>query len=179
MEKEQYLVKFSGDLTDYINSSEKNGEKFWVDYDMWRDFLAFRITIPEGKSFLQIKETLSRMGVPGVHKEGESPTLFQTCHILQKKNNFYIVHFKELLILDGKSINLSWNDLRRRLSIIMRLYSWGLIDMTLKDAEYYSTRRDDYEKVSLKTVRYAEKDKWNFVTKYTIGSKNTEKRNEQ
>ena len=58
------------------------------------------ITLKEPDDFLKVKETLTRIGVASK----KSNTLFQSCHILHKQGKYYIVHFKELFMLDGKKL---------------------------------------------------------------------------
>ena len=72
------------------------------------------VTFPEKDDFLKIRETLTRIGVLS-RKEQE---LYQSCHILHKRGKYYITHFKELFILDGKPSNLDENDIGRRNTII-------------------------------------------------------------
>ena len=79
------------------------------------------VTFPEKDDFLKIRETLTRIGVAS-RKEQE---LYQSCHILHKRGKYYITHFKELFILDGKPSNLDENDIGRRNTII-NLYSSGI-----------------------------------------------------
>lgn len=50
--------------------------------------------------FSKIKETLTRIGVCS-SEQYEQKILYQTCHILHKKGRYFILHFKELLKLDG------------------------------------------------------------------------------
>ena len=52
--------------------------------------------------FRKIRETLTRIGVSS-RKEKK---LFQSCHILHKQGKYYIVHFKQMFALDGKSSNM-------------------------------------------------------------------------
>ena len=55
----------------------------------------------DSDTFLKIKETLTRLGIAS-RKTGEKPTLWQSCHILHKRGKYYIVHFKQMFLLDGK-----------------------------------------------------------------------------
>ena len=91
----------------------------WTKDDM------VEVTLKEPDDFLKIRETLTRIGVAS-RKERK---LYQSCHILHKKGQYYIVHFKELFALDGKKANLSENDLQRRNRIIKLLSDWGLVEI--------------------------------------------------
>jgi hypothetical protein len=121
------------------------------------------VKLRNAEDFLKVRETLSRIGLAS-KKEN---TLYQSCHILHKQGKYYIVHFKELFLLDGKDSSLSEGDVARRNRIIHLLDEWELIEIV------------DYTKVEdpiaplnqIKIIPFKEKDKWNLVTKYTIGSK--------
>lgn len=75
-------------------------------------------------TFLTIKETLSRIGIPNFKKH----ELYQSAHILHKKGRYYIIHFKQLFMLDGKcsDSNFSAEDKLRTIKIAMMLEQWGL-----------------------------------------------------
>ena len=75
--------------------------------------------------FLKVRETLTRIGVAS-RKEKK---LFQSCHILHKQGRYFIVHFKELFALDGKSANISDNDIERRNTIAQLLSDWNLVEV--------------------------------------------------
>jgi len=73
--------------------------------------------------FLKVRETLTRIGVAS----RKDKTLYQSCHILHKRGKYYIVHFKELFGLDGKSTDFTDNDLSRRNAITKLLAEWNLV----------------------------------------------------
>lgn len=128
--------------------------------DILKDFIEIRQVNED--EFLKIKETLTRIGVPSYRTN----TLYQSCHILHKKNRYYICHFKELFKLDGRPTNMSNEDRLRRNAIANRLQAWGLCEI-LND----TMTDDDDTKSRLKVVKYSEKHKWNLESKYTIGAK--------
>ena len=68
----------------------------------WSPGTMLEVTLNEPDDFLKIRETLTRMGVAS-RKDNK---LFQSCHILHKQGRYFIVHFKELFLLDGKPSNL-------------------------------------------------------------------------
>ena len=72
----------------------------------WNPDQMVEVTLNEPDDFLKVRETLTRIGVAS-RKEKK---IYQSCHILHKQGRYYIVHFKELFALDGKSANLSIND---------------------------------------------------------------------
>ena len=95
---------------------EENNIITWTPADM------LEVTIAEPDDFLKVRETLTRIGVAS-RKENK---LFQSCHILHKQGRYFIVHFKELFMLDGKKSNLEQSDLERRNTIATLLSDWGL-----------------------------------------------------
>lgn len=131
--------------------------------EQWFD-QAIEIFLPEDDSFLIVKETLTRIGIASM-KEGQK-RLAQTCHILQKRGKFYIVHFKELLLLDGKDVNFSEEDAMRRNTIAQMLEDWSLVEV-VDDDKIQDQLKHSYVKV----VPFKEKDKWELVPKYNIGGR--------
>ena len=87
------------------------------------------VILTEPDDFLKVRETLTRIGVAS----RKDKTLFQSCHILHKQGHYFIVHFKELFALDGKTADLSDNDLQRRNTIAKLLVDWGLIKINNPD----------------------------------------------
>ena len=69
----------------------------------WTPDMLLEISLPASEDFLRVKETLTRIGISS-KKEN---ILFQSCHILQKKGKFYLVHFKEMFLLDGRKSDIS------------------------------------------------------------------------
>lgn len=116
-------------------------------------------------NFLVVKETLSRIGVANKEK-----TLFQSCYILQKRGKFYIVHFKELFLLDGKPSTYSEEDKGRRNTIVKLLKDWGLIDVVNEDL--IKEPLTPIQKI--KVIKSSEKNEWTLVEKYQIGKKKSE-----
>ena len=92
----------------------------------WSPDQMVEVLLNEPDDFLKIKETLTRIGVASRREEN---TLFQSCHILHKQGHYFITHFKELFLLDGKPSNLTENDLARRNTITALLSDWGLLDI--------------------------------------------------
>ena len=120
-------------------------------------------TLAEPDDFLKIRETLTRIGVAS----RKDKTLFQSCHILHKQGRYYIVHFKELFILDGKPTNFSENDQARRNTIANLLVEWSLIQLV--NSEQTSTLVVPLNQ--LKILSYKEKEEWVLTAKYNIGNK--------
>ena len=128
----------------------------WTKEDM------VEVNLKEPDDFLKVRETLTRIGVAS-RKEKK---LFQSCHILHKKGQYYIVHFKELFALDGKKANLSENDIRRRNRIIKLLSDWGLVVIVKEDSILNVAPLSQ-----IKVIAYKEKGEWSLESKYNIGKK--------
>lgn len=131
----------------------------------WTPAMMLEVTLSAPDDFLKVRETLTRIGVAS-RRENK---LFQSCHILHKQGRYFIVHFKELFLLDGKPSNLMENDLKRRNTIVTLLSDWGLVDPV--NAEHL---RDTAPLRQIKIISYRDKDNWVLEPKYNIG--NTAKR---
>ena len=121
------------------------------------------VRLKNAEDFLKVRETLSRIGLASK----KDNTLYQSCHILHKQGKYYIVHFKELFLLDGKDSSLSEGDVARRNRIIHLLDEWELIEI----ADYKMIEEPISPLSQIKIIPFKEKNKWNLITKYTIGSK--------
>ena len=91
----------------------------------WQPQDMLEIVLNEPDDFLKVRETLTRIGVAS----RKDKKLFQSCHILHKQGRYFIVHFKELFMLDGKRANLEANDIERRNTITTLLGDWGLVEI--------------------------------------------------
>lgn len=122
------------------------------------------VTLNENDDFLKVRETLTRIGVASKKDQ----TLFQSCHILHKRGQYYIVHFKELFALDGKPADITENDLSRRNAIAKLLEDWGLVTVVRKSQ--IETPPPIFLS-QIKILSHKEKDDWQLVPKYNIGKK--------
>ena len=120
------------------------------------------VVLTQPDDFLKVRETLSRIGVAS-RKEKK---LYQSCHILHKQGKYYIVHFKELFALDGKTANLTQNDVQRRNRITQLLSDWGLISVIKEESI-----ADIAPLNQIKVLSYKEKNEWILESKYNIGKK--------
>ena len=122
------------------------------------------ITLTQEDDFLKVRETLTRIGVASK----KDRTLYQSCHILHKKGQYYVVHFKELFALDGKPTDITENDLSRRNAIVKLLEDWELVKVVRK--EQIETPAPIFLS-QIKILSHKEKRDWQLVPKYNIGSK--------
>ena len=110
-------------------------------------------------NFLKIKETLTRCGIAN----NKDKILYQSCHILQKQGRYYITHFKELLKLDGREVNISDEDILRRNNITKLLVEWGLCKLA-PGISLMTTKEHNFRVLS-----FRQKGEWQLVHKYAIG----------
>ena len=68
------------------------------------------VKLPDSDAFLKVRETLSRIGVASK----KDKTLYQSVHILHKQGRYFLPHFKEMFLLDGKRSDFSEEDKGRR-----------------------------------------------------------------
>ncbi|GEM_PF-323654 len=138
--------------------------KNWTPADM------LEITLNEPDDFLKIRETLTRIGVAS----RKDQKLYQSCHILHKQGRYFIVHFKELFLLDGKPSNLIENDLERRNTIVTLLADWGLLTIiTPAMIKNLAPLRQ------IKVIPFKEKTQWELCPKYNIGNSNNGEKNKR
>ena len=114
-------------------------------------------------SFLKIKETLTRIGVPSKRDQ----TLYQSCHILHKRGRYAIVHFKEMIALDGRETDFDDEDKARRNTIAALLQQWKLLKVLRQEDLEPKTELKD----KIKVLDFSSKSKWTLVPKYKIGKK--------
>jgi Bacteriophage translational regulator len=122
------------------------------------------VKLNEQDDFLKVRETLTRIGVASKKEK----TLYQSCHILHKRGQYYVVHFKELFALDGKPTDITDNDLSRRNAIVNLLEDWGLV--TIVDKKQTETPTPIFLS-QIKIISHKDKSEWKLIPKYQIGKK--------
>ena len=120
------------------------------------------ISLRSPDDFLKIKETLSRIGI----KSKKSDILYQSAHILHKRGKYYILHFLEFFLLDGKNAEFSDDDFRRRNTIAKLLQQWKLCSIIDKNSVELTLPISE-----LFILPYKDKKEWKLISKYTVGSK--------
>lgn len=82
-----------------------------------------------------------------------------------RNGHYYIVHFKQLFLLDGreKRTNYSPEDEERTKLIAWLLQDWGLVKLK---KQFIVNETSDVVVIS-----YAEKPNWNCCSKYSIGKR--------
>lgn len=133
-----------------------------IDFPDVSFYSPLEVLLATPDDFLKVRETLTRIGIASE----KSNVLYQSCHILHKQGKYFIVHFKELFALDGKTTNIDETDIQRRNTIGKLLADWGLV----KIVEIHSNT--NYAPMRLiKIIPFKEKDDWDLRAKYTIGKK--------
>jgi len=128
----------------------------------WNPSKMLEVTLNEPDDFLKVRETLTRIGVASRRDN----KLYQSCHILHKQGRYFIVHFKELFLLDGKKSNLEENDIARRNTIATLMSDWGLVTIENKQsAQPVAPLRQ------IKIIAFKDKDNWELCPKYNIGNR--------
>jgi hypothetical protein len=124
------------------------------------------VTLPTADNFLKVKETLTRIGISSKTEN----KLWQSCHILHKRGKYYIVHFKELFLLDGLETDFSDSDRGRRNTIASLLEQWGLVEIVDKERVKEPSCPINHFKI----LPFSQKEGWELIPKYRIGTKRTE-----
>lgn len=130
----------------------------------------YEIDALDNDQFLKVKETLTRIGISSRNIDNKS-VLNQTCHVLYKQDRYYIVHFKQMFLLDGKQnkTNYTEQDKARTQKIVELLSKWGLI--TVVNTPCYDTNG---EQANITIIPYKDKHNWILTSKYEIGVKHYE-----
>lgn len=139
-------------------------EQFYFDdLELPETYHSVEVSI-QPEAFLKVRETLQRLGLPSRTRDDDGKkTLWQSCHVLHKQGKYYIVHFKELFLLDGHKADLTQDDMIRRNMIAELLEKWSLLKIIDKEITYD-------EKVFLKVIPFKDKANWNLQKKYTLRS---------
>ena len=127
----------------------------------WTPASMLEVTLNEPDDFLKVRETLARIGVAS----RKDRKLYQSCHILHKQGRYFIVHFKELFVLDGKPSTITENDIQRRNTIAVLLSDWGLLSINNTEQS-----KDRAPLRQIKVLSFKERDEWELCPKYNIGN---------
>lgn len=118
--------------------------------------------------FLKVRETLTRVGTVTRQTDSEVPRLTQMCHVLHSSGRYFICHYKQLFLLDGKSekTNYTEKDEDTLFKVVNLLEGWNLI-----------APKDEIEKVDCHVQAIAFKEKANYELKsnYRLGKKHAKK----
>lgn len=112
--------------------------------------------------FLKVKETLTRIGLPGKDR-----TLHQICYVLHKRGRYFICSHLELYRLDGRDLVFTDEDRAYRDAIIDLLVQWEGLGVKVKKTRVPA----EEPKERIKVLHFDEKAKWRLVPTYLIGVK--------
>lgn len=131
-----------------------------------RNSIEIRLKTPD--DFLKVKETLTRIGVASRRDR----KLHQSCHILHKQGRYYLVHFKELFLLDGKAQQTKFDetDKARRNTIASMLANWNLIEIV----DESKSREPRLPSNQITVIPFRDKASWQLIAKYEIGKRKYE-----
>lgn len=121
------------------------------------------ISLAEREQFLKVKETLTRIGQSEVIQGVKN--LYQECHILHKRGRYVIAHFHELMRLDGMPVQLTWDDIAMRNTIVGLLDTWGLV----KILDPVRAEHPQLPMSKLTIIKFNDKPNWNLIEQYAIG----------
>ncbi len=121
----------------------------------------FGIEVELKEHFSVVRESLDRIGIANKTKQILNPS----CYLLHKKGKYYILHFKQLLALDGKETNFSEDDISRTISIAKLLQNWGLVKILNED------EIKDIASTFVFVLPFKDKPEWLIKHKYQIGKR--------
>jgi hypothetical protein len=129
---------------------------------------AIEVTLPTPDEFLKVKETLTRCGIAS-RKDPDHPKLYQSCHILHKRGKYYICHFLELFLLDGKEAQTKFteDDRARRNTIANMLAEWKLVIL----CDPAKSMSPAVPASAITVISFHDKKNWELCAKYQVGKK--------
>jgi len=122
------------------------------------DLNGYGVEVKLISDFLVIKETLERIGIANRKTKVITPSVY----ILHKQGDYFIIHFKELLALDGFKRNINETDICRRNAIISLLSNWGMVSI-IEDGIYQPELEEQ-----IFVLPYSEKHIYKINHKYRI-----------
>lgn len=110
--------------------------------------------------FLTLRETLTRVGYV---KKDEPGVLYQVAHLYHDNGRYYLAHFKQLFLLEGKTEKtvITDADLGSLHSVAYLVNRWGLARLKDEDSIDRRGRR-------VTVVTYHQKHNWRLVANYTL-----------
>lgn len=132
-----------------------------MDDDLFKG-LGVEIALTAPENFGRVRETLQRMGIASSRER----KLFPSAHILHKRGRYAILHFKEVFIMDGRTADVSEEDLARRNRIASLLQEWSLLKIL-----HPELIADNLAPMSaLRVLTHRERDSWVISPKHSLGT---------
>lgn len=131
--------------------------------DLFRGF-GIEVHLVESVDFLKVRETLTRIG----DADEEQHQLSQICYILHKKGRYRILHYKELMVMDGHAGEVDYEDVLKRNKVADLLDEWGLLELNDEtDVGEVASMAD------IKVLAFKDKSGWTLNSPYQIGKRKT------
>lgn len=112
--------------------------------------------------YKSIKIALERIGVPNTI-DGRRDLYTSVVSVTNPNNGEdFLMHFKEALVLEGKTVS-EWKDedFRRLVNIAHYLSNWGMIKPVDSLPEFFSETR-------CRILKNSELNEWNIIKKYSV-----------
>jgi hypothetical protein len=122
-----------------------------------------RIEINNSDEFLIVKETLTRMGIVDHTRK----VVWQICHLLHRRGEYFLCHYKELMRDDGWKISIADSEIAQRNGVGRLLEEWGLTKI-LVDKTTLRFR-------SIGVIPACDVDNYDLRSSYRIGGRKKEK----
>jgi hypothetical protein len=106
------------------------------------------------KDVAVVIETLERLGVGIVRTK----TMYPSAYLMKDHDVYKIMHFKELLMLEGNESSLNEEDVCRRESIVELLVKWGIVKRNCEVQKF--------ETSFIYVLPYTDKVDWKINHKY-------------
>lgn len=129
--------------------------------DLFRGF-GIEVHLVESVDFLKVRETLTRIG----DADEDQRRLTQICYILHKKGRYRILHYKELMVMDGHAGEVDYEDILKRNKVADLLDEWALLEL--------HDETDVGEVASMaaiKVLAFKDKAGWTLNSPYRIGKR--------
>lgn len=139
--------------------SEKEKRKH--RYEVFKSFV--EIEKMSDQEFGRAKEVLTRYGVPYT-KNGYAKNMSQVGYIFRTPQSHYICHTKQMVELNGHSIEYKEMDRRRLNLLICQLDKWNII--RVKDREWLMSLKEGEDigpRISLTYIQWRNSHDWNLT----------------
>jgi len=124
----------------------------------WTEEKRIQVKLKNPDFYRRVQETLTRMGVVNVKEH----KLWQSCHIIEENGLYYVVHFKEIFLMEGKESDFGIEDEERRNCIIDMLQTWNLLEAV--DPIPF----DHVNRPRVFVLKYALKQDWQLFPKVKV-----------
>ena len=153
-----------------VGANNNKNTPNWNDIFDWTTDDMLEVSLKEPDDFLKVVETLTRIGIESKNEK----KLTQSCHILHKRGKYFLLHFKELFLVDGKAANFTVSDLYRRNTIAKLLEDWDLLSIV--NPEQINEKTGSLRQI--KIIPYSQKTSYELISKYSIGKYKSHNYNE-